>query len=64
MKYPQGGGSTAERREFRERLQLRAVEQFAHGEDNKVLETFHSRQRRHSALGMLTQPNTNYEQPT
>jgi transposase len=37
MRYPQGGGLTAERRAFRERLRLRAAERFARGEDNKVI---------------------------
>jgi transposase len=37
MRYPQGGGLTAERRAFRERLRLLAAERFARDEDNKVI---------------------------
>ncbi|MFH8344479.1 winged helix-turn-helix domain-containing protein [Streptomyces sp. NPDC018045] len=37
MRYAQGGGLTAERREFRERLRLKAVERFARGESNTVI---------------------------
>ncbi|OKI01346.1 transposase [Streptomyces sp. CB02923] len=37
MRYAQGGGLTAERREFRERLRLKAVERFARGEVNAVI---------------------------
>ncbi|MFH8407410.1 winged helix-turn-helix domain-containing protein [Streptomyces sp. NPDC018019] len=37
MRYAQGGGLTAERREFRARLRLQAVEQFARGETNAVI---------------------------
>lgn len=37
MRYAQGGGLTAERREFRERLRLKAVERFARGETNAVI---------------------------
>jgi DNA-binding NarL/FixJ family response regulator len=37
MRYPQGGGLTAERRDFRERLRLQAAEEFARGEDNQVI---------------------------
>ncbi|MFD7663925.1 winged helix-turn-helix domain-containing protein [Streptomyces sp. NPDC059788] len=37
MRYAQGGGLTAERREFRERLRRRAVERFARGETNPVI---------------------------
>ncbi len=37
MRYAQGGGLTAERREFRERLRLQAVERFARGETNAVI---------------------------
>ncbi|MFE6737656.1 hypothetical protein ACFVGL_03425 [Streptomyces tubercidicus] len=29
MRYPQGGGLTAERRQFREELRLQAAERFA-----------------------------------
>jgi transposase len=34
MRYPQGGGLTAERRRFREQIRLQAAERFAHGEMN------------------------------
>lgn len=37
MRYAQGGGLTAERREFRERLRLHAAERFAAGEANAVI---------------------------
>lgn len=37
MRYPQGGGLTAERRELRERLRLQAAAGFARGEDNAVI---------------------------
>ncbi|MFH9419675.1 winged helix-turn-helix domain-containing protein [Streptomyces sp. NPDC017529] len=37
MRYAQGGGLTAERREFRERLRRKAVERFARGETNAVI---------------------------
>src|SRR6185437_8234545 len=37
MRYPQGGGLTAERRAVRERLRLHAAEGFARGEDNRVI---------------------------
>ncbi|WP_030024781.1 winged helix-turn-helix domain-containing protein [Streptomyces monomycini] len=37
MRYAQGGGLTAERREFRERLRLKAVERFARDETNAVI---------------------------
>jgi hypothetical protein len=37
MRYPQGGGLTAERRAVRERLRLQAAEGFARGEDNQVI---------------------------
>jgi transposase len=37
MRYPQGGGLTAERRAVRERLRLQAAEGFARGEDNRVI---------------------------
>ncbi|WP_211269308.1 hypothetical protein [Saccharothrix syringae] len=36
-RYAQGGGLTAERREFRERLRLQAAERFADGEENAVI---------------------------
>lgn len=32
MRYPQGGGLTAERPQFREELRLKAAERFARGE--------------------------------
>src|SRR5690348_14656198 len=34
MRYPQGGGLTAERRAFRERIRLTAAARFAAGEDS------------------------------
>ncbi|MFJ8827647.1 helix-turn-helix domain-containing protein [Streptomyces sp. NPDC102467] len=34
MRYPQGGGLTAERRAFRERVRLEAADLFAAGHDN------------------------------
>jgi transposase len=37
MRYPQGGGLTAERRAVRERLRLQAAGGFARGEDNRVI---------------------------
>ncbi|MEW2570201.1 winged helix-turn-helix domain-containing protein [Streptomyces sp. NPDC047070] len=37
MRYPQGGGLTAERRAFRERLRLEAVDLFAAGHGNVVV---------------------------
>lgn len=37
MRYAQGGGLTAERQEFRERLRLEAAERFARGEKNAVI---------------------------
>jgi hypothetical protein len=37
MRYARGGGLTAERQEFRERLRLQAAEQFARGERNTVI---------------------------
>ncbi|MFC4592516.1 helix-turn-helix domain-containing protein [Sphaerisporangium corydalis] len=37
MRYAQGGGLTAERRAFRERLRIQAAERFAHGEENAVI---------------------------
>ncbi|MFD7863669.1 hypothetical protein [Streptomyces sp. NPDC059783] len=39
MRYPQGGGLTAERQEFREELRLRAAERFAQGEASSVIAT-------------------------
>ncbi|GAA4024953.1 hypothetical protein GCM10022232_82950 [Streptomyces plumbiresistens] len=37
MRYAQGGGPTAERRRFRERIQYEAGERFAHGEKTAVI---------------------------
>ncbi|NQE90854.1 helix-turn-helix domain-containing protein [Nocardia terpenica] len=37
MKYPQGGGLTAGRRKFRERLRLQAAQDFARDVDNAVI---------------------------
>ncbi|MFE9360738.1 helix-turn-helix domain-containing protein [Streptomyces olivaceoviridis] len=37
MRYPQGGGLTAERRQFREELRLKAAERFAQGEASSVI---------------------------
>ncbi|GAA3866732.1 hypothetical protein GCM10022227_25240 [Streptomyces sedi] len=37
MRYPQGGGLTAERQRFREELRLRAAERFAQGEASAVI---------------------------
>jgi transposase len=37
MRYPQGGGLTAERRRFRERIRYEAGERFAHGERTAVI---------------------------
>jgi transposase len=37
MRYPQGGGLTTERQEFRERLRLEAAERFGRGEANAVI---------------------------
>ncbi|WP_371655866.1 MULTISPECIES: winged helix-turn-helix domain-containing protein [unclassified Streptomyces] len=37
MRYPQGGGLSAERREFRERIRLEAAELFAVGQDNAAV---------------------------
>ncbi|MFD7291653.1 winged helix-turn-helix domain-containing protein [Streptomyces sp. NPDC059897] len=37
MRYPQGGGLTAERRAFRERIRMEAAEMFAAGQDNTVV---------------------------
>ncbi|HKR49420.1 MAG TPA: hypothetical protein VJT72_07535 [Pseudonocardiaceae bacterium] len=36
MRYAQGGGLTAERRRFRERIRYQAGERFAHGERTTV----------------------------
>ncbi|MEU0678228.1 helix-turn-helix domain-containing protein [Streptomyces sp. NPDC006172] len=37
MRYPQGGGLTAERQQFREELRLRAADRFARGEASSVI---------------------------
>ncbi|MFG2358647.1 winged helix-turn-helix domain-containing protein [Streptomyces sp. NPDC048521] len=37
MRYPQGGGLTAERRQFREELRLQPAERFARGEASSVI---------------------------
>jgi transposase len=37
MRYAQGGGLTEERRVFRERLRLEAVERFRHGDGSAVI---------------------------
>jgi transposase len=37
MRYPQGGGLTAERRKFREQLRFDAADRFAHGQDNATI---------------------------
>lgn len=37
MRYPQGGGLTAERQQFREELRLKAAERFARGEASSVI---------------------------
>ncbi len=37
MRYPQGGGLTAERRVFRERIRMEAAGMFADGQDNAVV---------------------------
>ncbi|MFB7429545.1 winged helix-turn-helix domain-containing protein [Streptomyces hydrogenans] len=37
MRYPQGGGLTAERQQFREELRLQAAERFARGEASYVI---------------------------
>lgn len=37
MRYPQGGGLTAERQGFRERIRMRAGEMFADGQGNAVI---------------------------
>ncbi|MGW3121058.1 IS630 family transposase [Streptomyces sp. NPDC001107] len=37
MRYPQGGGLTAERQQFREELRLKAAEWFAQGEASSVI---------------------------
>jgi transposase len=37
MRYPQGGGLTAERQQFREELRIQAAERFAQGEASSVI---------------------------
>ncbi|XCM29190.1 helix-turn-helix domain-containing protein [Streptomyces parvus] len=37
MQYPQGGGLTAERQQFRGELRLQAAERFAQGEASSVI---------------------------
>ncbi|MFF7859385.1 helix-turn-helix domain-containing protein, partial [Streptomyces sp. NPDC007904] len=37
MRYPRGGGLTAERRAFRERIRIEAAEMFAEGQDNATV---------------------------
>ncbi|OIK23392.1 transposase [Streptomyces malaysiense] len=37
MRYPQGGGLTVERQQFREELRLKAAERFAQGEASSVI---------------------------
>ncbi|MFI8187195.1 winged helix-turn-helix domain-containing protein [Actinacidiphila glaucinigra] len=37
MRYAQGGGLTAERRAFRERLRLEAADRFAQGDENALI---------------------------
>ncbi|MDQ1005803.1 transposase-like protein [Streptomyces sp. V4I23] len=37
MRYPQGGGLTAERQQFREEVRLQAAERFAQGEASSVI---------------------------
>ncbi|MFE9912021.1 helix-turn-helix domain-containing protein [Streptomyces clavifer] len=37
MRYPQGGGPTAERQYFREELRLQAAERFARGEGSTAI---------------------------
>ncbi|MFG3353546.1 helix-turn-helix domain-containing protein [Streptomyces sp. NPDC048001] len=37
MRYPQGGGLTAERQQFREELRLQAAERFARCEANSAI---------------------------
>ncbi|SFL16114.1 Transposase [Streptomyces pini] len=37
MRYPQGGGLTAERQQFREDLRFQAAEEFARGETNAAI---------------------------
>ncbi|MFF6804597.1 helix-turn-helix domain-containing protein [Streptomyces sp. NPDC012616] len=37
MRYPQGGGLTAERQQFREELRIEAADRFARGEASSVI---------------------------
>jgi len=37
MRYPQGGGLTAERQQFREELRLKVAERFAQGEASSAI---------------------------
>ncbi|WP_371099209.1 helix-turn-helix domain-containing protein, partial [Streptomyces sanglieri] len=37
MRYPQGGGLTAERQQFREELRLQGAERFARGEGSTAI---------------------------
>ncbi|WKV75980.1 winged helix-turn-helix domain-containing protein [Streptomyces sp. PCS3-D2] len=37
MRYPQGGGLTAERQQFRQELRLKAAERFAQGEASSLI---------------------------
>ncbi|MER5629859.1 hypothetical protein ABT098_05300 [Streptomyces nitrosporeus] len=37
MRYPQGGGLSAEREQFREGLRLKGAERFAQGEVSSVI---------------------------
>src|SRR5690242_6861440 len=37
MRYPQGGGLTAERRAFRQHIRMQAAELFARGDDNRAV---------------------------
>ncbi|MCZ1011474.1 hypothetical protein O1L68_37580 [Streptomyces lydicus] len=37
MRYPQGGGLTTERQQFREELRLKAAERFAQGEASSLI---------------------------
>jgi hypothetical protein len=41
MRYPQGGGLTAERQQFRAELRLRAAERFARGEPSSMFGRHH-----------------------
>ncbi|MFF6999230.1 helix-turn-helix domain-containing protein [Streptomyces sp. NPDC008313] len=37
MRYPQGGGLTVERQQFREELRIKAAERFAQGDAGSVI---------------------------